>query len=173
MSTYFNVFHLKNRKQPWSPYFWASLTSFLCSSCCRISGDAKSSRPLSVLFTPHPRGFCPQHLWKQHLLRLAVTSVWSDPGSRVLLQLLGAFERVDWSLLTRKLFSLGISDFSGFSDTVRLQFSLLGFSYFSAGSSCFVSKCRLDHFSNLWLYPGPPFYVCIPHPDEVPQLKKV
>ena len=46
-------------------------------------------------------------------------------------QLLGAFERVDWSLLIHKLFSLGISDFSGFCDTVRLQFSSLDFLFLS------------------------------------------
>lgn len=173
MSTYFNVFRLKNRKQPGSLCFSASLMPFLRPSCRHASSDAKSAHPLSMSFTPHPHGFCPHRLWKQHLLRLAVTSVWPDPGSRILLQLPGASERVDWSLLIHRLFSLGISDFSGFCDTVHLQFSSLDFSCFSAGSSCFVSKCRLDHFSNLWLHPGPRSCVSIPYPNEVPQLKKV
>lgn len=67
-----------------------------------------------------------------------MTSMWSDPGTYMLPQLLGAFERVDWSLLIHKLFSLGINDLGGFCDTRHLQFSSLGFYYFSAGSSFII-----------------------------------
>ena len=131
MSTYFNVFRLKNRKQPWSLYFSCishiiSLLQLLpCSWRCQVF------TPSLRVVHPTPTWLLPPLSMETTSVRLAVTSVWSDPGSHILLQLLSTFERVDWSLLIHKLFSLGISDFSGFCDTVRLQFSSLDFLFLS------------------------------------------
>ena len=131
MSTYFNVFRLKNRKQPWSLYFSCishiiSLLQLLpCSWRCQVF------TPSLRVVHPTPTWLLPPPSMETTSVRLAVISVWSDPGSHILLQLLSTFERVDWSLLIHKLFSLGISDFSGFCDTVRLQFSSLDFLFLS------------------------------------------
>lgn len=47
----------------------------------RHASSVPSLHTLSPCCSPHTLGFCPHRLWKQHLLKLAVTSVWSDPGA--------------------------------------------------------------------------------------------
>lgn len=157
MSTYFNIFHLRN---PGSRNSQHPSLHFSVPRHCQISGEAclymLSSLPLSC--TIHPTSMW---LLSPPLMETTSFEIIGDPymvrSSELQSYSTSCSIWKSWMVpFPHKSSSLGISDFSGFCDTVDLKFSSLGFYYFLSGSSFITLSLNEGWiFPTLGLHPWP------------------